>query len=329
MKPDTDDSIETLIRLAGERERPSAPATGRARAAAEEAWRRMLAQEPPARARFELPLAFAAVLALAVLGFLVWKPREASQPPVQVARVVALGGTATLIENGPRTPVAKDAPVMSGASLVTGQGRAAVSFAEALSLRLDHDTRLRFDAHDRVTLLQGALYVDSGGLGTGPPLTIATPAGEVRHVGTQFQVRVSGDGTSIRVREGRVSLQRGAGEYTRMVAAGDELELRGAEERWRRGLVSYGADWDWAASLAPALAIEDRPLAEFLAWMAREQGWQVHYRDEQAQQRTLDIRLHGSLEGLDAHAMLERVALVTGIPLIAGDGAIWVGGRPR
>ena len=83
--------------------------------------------------------------------------------------------------------------MLSGTVLATGDGRVAVSFADALSLRLDRGTRLRFDGHERVTLLQGALYVDSGGLNVGPPLTIATPAGEVRHVGTQFQVRVSGE----------------------------------------------------------------------------------------------------------------------------------------
>jgi hypothetical protein len=40
MSPDPDRSIETLIRLAGEREMPSEPAARRARAAAEESWRR-------------------------------------------------------------------------------------------------------------------------------------------------------------------------------------------------------------------------------------------------------------------------------------------------
>src|SRR5688572_14389425 len=157
MKPESDRSIETLIRLAGEREMPSAPAIDRARAAAEESWRRMLAGKA-ARPRFRLPLALAAAVAIAVLGFLAWKPREVSQPPVPVARVVALSGTATLHEQDSQTGAARGAQVMSGMTLAT-EGRVAVSFANALSLRLDRDTRLRFEADDRVTLLQGALYV--------------------------------------------------------------------------------------------------------------------------------------------------------------------------
>ena len=33
----------------------------------------------------------------------------------------------------------------------------------------------------------------------------------------------------------------------------------------------------------PHSTIEERPLAEFLAWMAREHGWQLHFGDEQQQ----------------------------------------------
>ena len=60
--------------------------------------------------------------------------------------------------------------------------------------------------------------------------------------------------------------------------------------------------------------------------MAREHGWQVRYGDETLQRQTLDIRLHGSLDQLDSAAMLERVALVTGVSLAAREGVLWVGG---
>ena len=88
MSTDPDRSIETLVRLAGERELPSDEAVARARAAAEEAWRRMLASEP-ARPRSRFPLALAATLALVVVGWYAWSHREPEQPPMIVARVVA------------------------------------------------------------------------------------------------------------------------------------------------------------------------------------------------------------------------------------------------
>ena len=324
MTQDPDRSFKTLLRLAGEREMPSAEATERARLAAEQAWRRALADRR--RRRGFLPIALAAGLGLVAL--FTYTRREVAPPAVAVARIEALDGAATLRSIHGRAAVADGTEVLTGSSLATLHGRVAVSFADALSLRLDENTQLRFDSHDHVTLLAGSLYVDSGGLGAGPPLVITTPAGEVRHIGTQFQVRVSADATGIRVREGRVALRPSGGSADRMVAAGDLLEVRGGEERWQHGLASFGDAWEWSAGISPALAIEDRPMAEFLAWMAREHGWQLQYADEGLQQRTHDIRLHGSLEGLRPEAMLERVSLVTGLPVEASDGVLRVGVRP-
>jgi ferric-dicitrate binding protein FerR (iron transport regulator) len=325
MSTDPDRSIETLIRLAGEREMPSEEATARAREAAEHSWRRLL-NEPRARARTRMPLALAAALTLVVLGWYAWTQREAAQPPAIVARVAAVEGDAR-IQRGRALQIARlDGDLVAGAILHTAGGRAAATIANALSLRVDRGTRLRFDGLDHVTLLQGSLYVDSGGLGLGPPLTITTPAGEVRHIGTQFQVQVSADTTRIRVREGRVALRRDDA-IAHTVAAGDVLEVRGSEEHWQHGLPTFGPAWEWSAALAPALTIEDRPLAEFLAWMAREHGWQLHFGDEQQQRHAQEIHLHGSLQGLDAPAMLERVALVTGVPLALDEGVLWVGPR--
>src|SRR5688500_11577243 len=132
MSPDPDRSIETLIRLAGEREMPSEPAARRARIAAEESWRRMLANRPAPRARFRLPLALAAALGLVVLAFHAWTPRDISQPPMVLARVVALHGAATLRVSGAEAAVALAANVMSGTVLATGDGRVAVSFADEI-----------------------------------------------------------------------------------------------------------------------------------------------------------------------------------------------------
>jgi ferric-dicitrate binding protein FerR (iron transport regulator) len=146
-----------------------------------------------------------------------------------------------------------------------------------------------------------------------------TPAGELTHVGTQFMVSVSNDATRVRVREGRVSLA------AKTIAAGEELEIRGDSHTWRRGLPSFGPQWEQFAGVAPNLEIEGRPLAEFLAWMAREHGWRLRYSSDALQQRAHDIRLHGSIDGLDTPAMLDRMTLVTGLAFDVRDGVLFVG----
>jgi ferric-dicitrate binding protein FerR (iron transport regulator) len=323
--PESDNSVERLVKLAGEPDLPSAEGMRRARAASEQAWRQMLAQSVPAaprRGRF-LAWGFALAASVALVAWMVGRPAP-ELAPVVVARVLAVSGASTArLASAPIT-LAANAPLSSGTILQTADGRVAMTFGGTLSLRVDRDTRLSFDAVDQVTLLAGSLYVDSGGINAHSPLRIRTPAGEVSHIGTQFQVFVSDQLTRVRVREGRVLIEsRDARRQD--LATGDALEVRGHEFVLQQGLTSFGADWAWAAALAPVLEIENRPLSEFLAWLVREQGWRLHYSSERLQEQAGQIRLHGSLEGLDAAAMLERVSMVTGVPLEVRQGVLWVG----
>jgi ferric-dicitrate binding protein FerR (iron transport regulator) len=312
-------SIEALIRLAGERDAPSAPGTERARAAAFESWQSGLRA---ARARRSRPRAFgwaaaAGLMTLAVVG--AWYGFESR--PMLVARVAAVSGDVRL--SGRTEAPAPRTAVLAGETLVSRSGRIALAFG-ALSLRVDRDTRLTLDSQDRVTLVEGNVYVDSGGVNASTPFTIVTPAGDVRHRGTQFLVNVAGGVTRIRVREGRVTLDTAGMDHE--VSAGERLEVEGALARLTGPQASHGADWEWAVAVAPAFDVENRPLAEFLAWIAREHGWQLRYADAAQQSAAQAVRLHGSLEGLDANAMIARVSLITGIPMTLGDGALTVGG---
>lgn len=330
MNTGNDRSIENMIRLAGGRESPSAEAMERAHAAAERSWQLGLAQTPRkswAAWRGKAMLACAATAGAVVLVFLMTHRAPAPQAPRAlqfVARVATLEGVVAMENDTAARPLSRAAEVHSGDRLSTAEGRVATSFPGGLSLRLDRHTRLRFDGPDRVTLLEGTLYVDSGGLNAGPPLIVATPAGEVTHVGTQFLVSVSVDATFVRVREGQVVLAPATGDASTTVVAGDELEIRGGRQLMRHGSPAFGAPWDWLVSVAPTIAIEGRPMSEFLAWLARERGWQLRYADDAIERRSREIRLHGSLDGLDTAGMLERVGLVTGFELEAREGVLSV-----
>jgi hypothetical protein len=321
MTHDTDNSIGTLMKLAGERDMPSVAARERARVAAEAAWRAGLESAPArvsARGRRFTTWAIAAAILAFVLGG-AWYLK--APPLVPVARVVAVNDQASL--SGPLAGApAPGAAVFAGATLATTDGRVALAFG-ALSLRVDRNSRLRFDAPDRVTLIAGRVYVDSGGVNALAVLQIATPAGSVRHLGTQFQVTVEGALTRIQVREGRVAVD---GPLFREVAAGEKLEVRGATAELTRAQTAHGEAWEWTAQTAPTFDIENRLLSEFVAWIAREHGWQLRYADAAVQARAQEVRLHGSLEGLDGDAMIERVALITGTPLLLRDGALTIGG---
>ena len=48
-----------------------------------------------------------------------------------------------------------------------------------------------------------------------------------------------------------------------------------------RSIDTTGASWAWVETLAPEVDIEDRPLEEFLDWVARETGRKLVLADEQ------------------------------------------------
>ena len=48
---------------------------------------------------------------------------------------------------------------------------------------------------------------------------------------------------------------------------------------------SYGETWDWIASTTPAIDIEGRPLADFLAWAGRELGREVVFASPELRRR--------------------------------------------
>jgi ferric-dicitrate binding protein FerR (iron transport regulator) len=322
-KPADDSSIETLVRLAGERDAPSVQGVERARAAAFASWQEGLRASQPSRAprspkrRAVWWSAAAGFVALAS-GIAMY--RVATSPQL-VARVATVNGDVTSEGASNGVPMS-GAPVLAGDAFETRSGRLALAFG-ALSLRLDRNTKLRIDEQDRVTLLEGQIYVDSGGVNALTVLRIVTPAGDVRHVGTQFQVGVASGVTRVQVREGRVTLQpaRGAAHE---VAAGETLKV-GDTIELTSSHAAFGAAWEWVTDTAPAFDIESRPLGEFLAWIAREHGWQVIYRDAALQSSAQTVRLHGSLDGLDSVAMIERVSLISGIPMGLREGELTVG----
>lgn len=319
-----DSSIETLVRLAGSRDAPSAQGMERARAAAFASWQQGLraADAPrPTPRRVAWWAVAASLMSLAVVGAWYWR----ASPAVFVARVTAVSGDVRLAR-ARADALAADSVILAGESLDSRSGRIALSLG-ALSLRVDRHTRLRLDAPDRVTLVEGNIYVDSGGVNASTALSIETPAGDVRHIGTQFLVNVTGGVTRVQVREGRVTLGTTTGS-AHEVSAGERLDVDGARALLTGVQLSHGADWEWAAAIAPAFDVENRPLAEFLAWIAREHGWQLRYGDATLQSRAQAVRLHGSLDGLEATAMIERVSLITGIPMTVRDGALTVGLAP-
>lgn len=219
-------------------------------------------------------------------------------PAERVASVEALHGSASTADGA--LAIGRD--LVAGTRVETGPGAAdhlALRTADDLALRLDAGTRLRLDGADRVTLERGAVYIDSG-----PgrhAIAISTPLGVARDIGTRFEVRLLGDGAAalrVRVRDGQVEVDGTAGKAS--AGAGIELTLGEDGSVRRTAVPTYGPDWQWVIEAAPPFQLEGSSLAEFLAWVGSETGWQVAYDDPRLEASAVTISLHGSIKGLPA-----------------------------
>lgn len=113
----------------------------------------------------------------------------------------------------------------------------------------------------------------------------------------------------VSVREGRVLITSPTGSNTG--EAGQVLRLNMDGELSRGALAATDPYWQWTLHAAPAFEIDNRSLADFLHWIARETGRQLVYSTPQAETAAESVILRGSIEGLDTDAALAAVLSTT------------------
>jgi ferric-dicitrate binding protein FerR (iron transport regulator) len=309
-EPESNDaSIEALLREVGARDEPSAAAAAEVMSVVHAEWLNLVQQRRRQQRVVAWRIAAGVVLAVLVTTFAY---RFMAPAPETFASIVNVSGR-LLASDGDATAEARDVGqlIRVGDSMQTdGQSRAAVSFPDGLSLRLDHDTRLTVDATNRITLASGAVYIDAPpGLGSADALTVDTTAGSVQHVGTQYEVRTQADAMVVSIREGRVRVTNSSTSNTG--EAGQVLRLTTGGNLTRSSLAASDAHWQWALQAAPDFDIDNRSLADFLQWIARETGRHVVYSTPQAEAAAAAVKLRGSITGLDADVALTTVLATT------------------
>ena len=172
---------------------------------------------------------------------------------------------------------------------LTVHGSALVTLPGGGSLRIGAGSSLYIAQATELSLERGLIYVDTP-LGETPsnPLRVATVAGVVEHVGTQFEVMSDSKAVRIRVREGKVRFSSASGELE--ASAGTELLTMSGGQVARQSIPTYGRDWLWTAALAPDYDIEGRSLMGFLQWASRELGRPLDFADRQSRDVAGDLR---------------------------------------
>jgi ferric-dicitrate binding protein FerR (iron transport regulator) len=321
-----EDAAEHALRE-GLRTRTLSPeAMQRIRAAAQQEWR-AVTQSPeqvrrPRRQWLSLAVAASVALLAGVVGWNVFMVDTAGGAVVgQLARFEAPG----LVES---RFLRSDAPISEGSSLHAGQaldvrGDSLIALTGSGNLRVARASAFEVMAANAVKLERGELYVDipPGSRGSDRFMVI-TPAGEFRHVGTQFAVAIVNGTTRLRVREGSVLWHAGEGDST--VNAGTEVVIDRNRTVTRRPIATTGREWAWTESMTPEIEIENRPLQEFLVWFSRETGRKLELADDAARQQAATILMHGNVHGLTAMEALTAVMSATTLRFELPEGVIRV-----
>jgi len=302
MNDEENDPVATLIRMAGRRPGVDGERTARVRAAVKQEWRGTL------RRRRWTRIGAAAAIAATVGGVLLFrstpKPVAPALAPI-VAHIQAVHGT---------TALRAASELRAGAELQIPPGASASLDWNGATLRLDAGTRLRLDGRDVATLQEGAVYyaADAGRAA----VTLHTPLGDVRDVGTRFEVRLREDGVVVRVREGAAMFRgRTARARSELLATATSIE--------ERSIATSGAAWSWIEEAAPPIALEGKTLEEVLRYVAAEKGLALAWSSGEGARA---IRLHGDVP-LTAGEALDAATAAAGVRYRIDGDRLLVGRR--
>ncbi len=309
-----DSDIARVLRATGGRANPSDDVTRAVYEAVHAEWRATVERHQRRRTR-RVWLAAAASIAVAAVALFVGRSliRTPGELMANVSRAIGVvqfrDETSADWQN-----VAGTKGLRVGETLHTGaDGRVALALRDGVSLRLDHDTSIVLVSPDRVDVSSGAVYIDSGVSGpSAARLQVGTPAGIVRHLGTQYEARILPDGTRIRVREGRVDVTPANGP-ARTLEVGDQLLVSRAGVENSARIEPSSDEWDWASRAAPEFDINGKPVRDFLAWVGRETGLEVVFTTSQSAAEARRAVLSGSIAGLDPDEALAAVLPTTGL----------------
>ncbi len=323
------DRLAGLLQLAGPRPSPPPERIDQARAAAREAWQQELQIARFAKRRRIVRLSMIGLAAAAGLIIAVLVRRAGDGAPAAGAAAARLEEGAVLVDNG---PLSRGGAIRANATVTTEAGRrATLRLGNGAELRLDADSAVRFPAGataGTVALDRGALFVHTGATAAGRrSVEIRTAAGVARDIGTSFEVRVIGDATRVRVRDGIVQLvplvRTGGDAVAHTAGRGVELLATGTGVA-RRDVGTSGPEWNWIALAAPPLEVDGKTLSVFLDWVAREGGWTMRFADEALRRSSSSIVLRGSIDGLTPEQALEAILPTCGLTHRIANGTVTV-----
>jgi len=281
------------------------------------------------RRRTMVWLAGACAAAIAVAVAMNWSAAPVPSP-VPVAEVVtAFGGNVVIADGTVGRALNVGDVLLEGERVQSGQRSGLGLLCRGADVRLDAGTVAVF-REDRLELVSGAVYLDTGPAPTTETWLIDTPVGTFSHLGTQFLVRVVDGEVMGAVREGTIRLRSDHSDI-RLAATSETARavVVDATGSVRRTDVEAGGElWSWALQSAPGMVLNSRSADEVLRWAAREQGLRLEYASEAVERSARRAILSAGPEPAPPARALDVVNAATRLELDTSRGNVLQVTRP-
>ncbi len=316
-----EDSIRDLLQRVGARPAPPADVEARIKQNVAAVWREEV-QRRKQRNWTRYALAASVVMALALSWTLVPTGRD-MVPIAEVAHVV---GNAQYQDQDGNWVLLKPGTLIGMQPVRTGTDTyVALATDGGLSLRIADNSQVQFTSADTVDLARGAIYADSAGRKANE-ITVNTPFGQARDIGTRFEVRLTEASWRVQVRDGAVEIQD---DGIREVAnAGGRLTISQNNLVQRETVSSQDPSWQWAGIAAVPFHIEGASLHDYLGWVAHETGATLNFSNDSVEAQAKRTILHGSINGLSPRDSLVAVLATTDFRTGPADADVLLIERP-
>ena len=320
-----DDLLQTLFDNSGARERPPQEFEREAREVLYAEWKHTSGRRKKRRFLTGLAVAASLLVALGVMVRLGVGP-SLPGPEIRLAIMENMTGTVRVYRDDgslKQKSLKSDEWLMGQQKVATGMDSAiALRWVNGQSIRMDENTTLRLESSGKIQLESGRIYMDTARrTAKSKALSISTPAGQVRHIGTQFMTSVSLAGTTVSVRSGSVALEQSGAEH--LVAQGEQLSVSEDGVRSIKKIDTWGEHWQWVERITPAFDSNGKSIADLLDWVGNETGHLVEYASFDAQDHARTTVLRGKLE-LEPMKALTLITQSSGMEAMVSGGLITV-----
>ena len=321
-----DDHVARLMSLAGPRATAPEEIKSKVKHAVSSHWQ-LAAEHEAQRRRFRRRAMAGGLLAAAaaLAGFVIAPRFFTPAPAIALGQVEIVRGSVWSSDK-PEHLLAVGETFSEGSEIeVADDSALALRLASGASVRLDAGTAVRWSNADTLRLKRGRVYVDSPESVLGA-LTVTTALGDVREIGTQFEVRLEEKALRVRIREGQVVLE--AGETRQTGKAGDEM-VWSPDKGLALGRIDlHGPAWAWTLQLADDFELEGAKVEDYLSWLVRETGWRVRFEPPSLGENVAEESVFGSLSGLGPDASPELVLPALGLAYELEEGVLTITPAP-